>query len=72
MADGTGFVHSTAQIGNSLRVLVDRELRDPEAELLKVLNRAALPIDDCKLVAPSLEDVFVAATQARKRSEQAK
>lgn len=71
-ADGTGFVHSTAQIGNSLRVLVDRESRDPEAVLLKMLNRAALPIDDCKLVAPSLEDVFVAATQARKRLERSK
>jgi ABC-2 type transport system ATP-binding protein len=61
------FVHSTAQIGNTLRVLVDRDLPDPEQALLGVLAKASLPVDECKLVTPNLEDVFVAATQARKR-----
>jgi len=66
-AQAAPFVHSTAQIGNTLRVLVDRDLSDPQQALLKVLEDASLPVDDCQLVTPSLEDVFVAATQARKR-----
>ncbi len=61
------FVHSTAQIGNSLRVLVERGLDDPEAALRQVLDSAGLPAHKCRLVTPSLEDVFVAATQAHKR-----
>jgi ABC-2 type transport system ATP-binding protein len=63
------FVHSTAQIGNTLRVLVDRDLDRPEEALSKVLDKAGLPFDDCSKVRPSLEDVFVAATQARKRRQ---
>lgn len=66
-AKNIDFVHSTAQIGNTLRVLVDRDSREPAARLQGVLKSAALAVDDCRLVAPSLEDVFVAATQARKR-----
>lgn len=62
------FVHSTAQVGNTLRVLVERELDHPEAALENVLKDAGLPVDECRRVTPSLEDVFVAATQARKRS----
>jgi ABC-2 type transport system ATP-binding protein len=63
------FVHSAAQIGNTLRVLVDRDLDRPEEALSKVLDEAGLPFDDCSKVRPSLEDVFVAATQARKRRQ---
>ena len=62
-----GFVHSTAQIGNTLRVMVERDLDDAERQLLDVLTRANLPVEECKRVSPSLEDVFVAATQKRKR-----
>lgn len=65
------FVHSSAQIGNTLRVLVDRDLPHPESALREVLHRAQLPVDECKLVHPSLEDVFVAATQARKKLRRA-
>jgi len=61
------FVHSSAQIGNTLRVMVDHELARPEEQLQGLLEKAGLPVDDCRKVTPSLEDVFVAATQARKR-----
>ncbi len=62
------FVHSTAQIGNTLRVMVDAGLPAPEERLRQVLSSAGLPVDECQRVDPSLEDVFVAATQARKRA----
>jgi len=60
------FVHSTAQIGNTLRVMVDRELQDPTALTSRVTSEAGLELEGCRKVRPSLEDVFVAATQARK------
>lgn len=62
------FVHSTAQIGNTLRVMVEADLDRPEQRLRQVLSSAGLPVDECRRVEPSLEDVFVAATQARKRT----
>lgn len=65
---GAPFVHSTAQIGNTLRVLVERQLERPAEKLRALLESAELPVDDCQAVEPSLEDVFVAATQARKRT----
>lgn len=61
------FVHSTAQIGNTLRVMVDRELPEPARALRDALTANGLSVDDCQKVSPSLEDVFVAATQERKR-----
>ena len=64
--DQQPFVHSTAQIGNTLRVMVDRELEDAAKTTSDVLRQAGLPTSLCKLARPSLEDVFVAATQARK------
>lgn len=60
------FVHSTAQIGNSLRVLVDQSLSDPENAVQRVIAAAGLSSQQCRLTTASLEDVFVAATQARK------
>jgi ABC-2 type transport system ATP-binding protein len=59
------FVHSTAQIGNSLRVLVDRELTDPAERTAAVIRGAGLDLQSCLRVAPNLEDVFVTATQER-------
>ena len=64
--DQQAFVHSTAQIGNTLRVMVDIDLAEPVAATLSTLTTAGLPVDKCEMVHPSLEDVFVAATQARK------
>ena len=59
-------MHSTAQIGNTLRVMVDREVQNPADFTARAIRDAGLPLDDCEKVRPSLEDVFVAATQARK------
>jgi ABC-2 type transport system ATP-binding protein len=64
--DQQAFVHSTAQIGNMLRVMVDKDMADPVASTRNVLATAGLQVDACETVRPSLEDVFVAATQARK------
>jgi ABC-2 type transport system ATP-binding protein len=64
--DEQAFVHSTAQIGNTLRVMVDRDVQSPEEFTTRVIREAGLPLDGCEKVRPSLEDVFVAATQARK------
>jgi ABC-2 type transport system ATP-binding protein len=64
--DEQAFVHSTAQIGNTLRVMVDRDVQSPEDFTARVIREAGLPLDGCEKVRPSLEDVFVAATQARK------
>jgi ABC-2 type transport system ATP-binding protein len=60
------FVHSTAQIGNTLRVLVDRDMQDPGAVASRAIRAAGLDLESCEQVRPSLEDVFVASTQARK------
>jgi len=60
------FVHSTAQIGNSLRVMVDIGLEQPAQSTAVAIAGAGLPLSGCEQVRPSLEDVFVAVTQARK------
>jgi len=60
------FVHSTAQIGNTMRVMVDRNLENPADFTRSVLIDSGLVLDGCESVQPNLEDVFVAATQARK------
>jgi ABC-2 type transport system ATP-binding protein len=64
--DQQAFVHSTAQIGNTLRVMIDRDVPDPADFTGRVIRDAGLALDRCEKVRPSLEDVFVAATQARK------
>ena len=64
--DQQAFVHSTAQIGNTLRVMVDRDLANPAEFARSVLIDNGLTLDGCDKVPPSLEDVFVAATQSRK------
>lgn len=64
--DQQTFVHSTAQIGNNLRVMVDQNLPDADRFTCKVIGDGGLSSQSCKIVRPSLEDVFVAATQKRK------
>lgn len=64
--DQQAFVHSTAQIGNHLRVLVDQDLTDVARFTGKVIKDGGLVTRSCEIVRPSLEDVFVAATQKRK------
>jgi ABC-2 type transport system ATP-binding protein len=60
------FVLSSAQIGNTLRVLVRKDLPDPEGSIRATIASAGLQLSDCRISEPSLEDVFVAATRARK------
>lgn len=60
------FVHSTAQIGNTLRVLVDRDLEDPAGRVRRAVEEGGFTLSECQGVHPNLEDVFVAATQERK------
>ena len=66
------FVHSTAQIGNSLRVLVDRDLEDAADRTYRAAAEAGLSLHGCERVRPNLEDVFVAATQERKAQREAR
>ena len=64
--DQQAFVHSTAQIGSSLRVMVDQGLDDAAGLVKRVVMESGLALQGSKKVRPSLEDVFVAATQERK------
>jgi ABC-2 type transport system ATP-binding protein len=63
------YVHSTAQIGNTLRVLIEKNLADAEQVISQAVLDGGLTLTECKLTRASLEDVFVVATQARKRAE---
>lgn len=59
--DGRAGILSVAQIGERLRVLVERAVADPAAHVREV---AQLPAETaCAPVRPNLEDVFVAATR---------
>ncbi len=61
---GEAWVRSIAQLGSRLRVLVPRDLPEPESRLrLRVLQ--ACPEARVEPVAANLEDVFVAATGRR-------
>ncbi len=42
--------------------VVDLDLTDPAATASEAIRHASLALDSCGLVRPSLEDVFVAAT----------
>ena len=66
LLETVAFVHSTAQIGNTLRVLVDRDLPDAAAQTEKALRDGGQAPRLCERVEANLEDVFVAATQAQK------
>lgn len=61
------FVMSSAQIGNTLRVLVRKDQARPEESLRQAIGSAGLQVQDCRITEPSLEDVFVAATRARRK-----
>lgn len=62
------FIHSSAQIGNELRVMVAIDQPSPDKAVSAVIQRAGLHLAGCKIVKPGLEDVFVAATRARKET----
>jgi ABC-2 type transport system ATP-binding protein len=65
------WVRSVAQIGNELRVLIDRQHPDAEQATSKLLSDAGFELGECRLDRASLEDVFVAATLANKQAEAA-
>jgi ABC-2 type transport system ATP-binding protein len=58
---GDTHVLGAAQIGSDLRVLIDR--RDDDADWLRDRVHAIDPAAEVELVAPNLEDVFVASTR---------
>jgi len=62
------WVRSVAQIGNELRVLVAREHDGAQEAVQATILRAGLEATTSRLDRASLEDVFVAATLARKEA----
>jgi ABC-2 type transport system ATP-binding protein len=67
LLDSMPFVNSTAQIGNTLRVMLDKDLHNPVEQLQRTITSAGLTLLECQVTRPSLEDVFVATTQSQKR-----
>ena len=67
LLEAQAFVHSSAQVGNVLRVMVSSDLPAPENAVSEVISGNGLHLKYCKIANPGLEDVFVAATRARKR-----
>ena len=68
MLEQQPFVHSSAQVGNVLRVMVSIDQTSPEKAVRDVITREGLSLKRCTIARPGLEDVFVAATRARKDS----
>ena len=68
MLEQQPFVHSSAQVGNVLRVMVSIDQTSPEKTIRDVITREGLSLKHCTIARPGLEDVFVAATRARKDS----
>jgi ABC-2 type transport system ATP-binding protein len=62
------FVLSSAQIGNTLRVLVRKDVPNPSAVIRTAIAEAGLQANSAADAEPNLEDVFVAATRARRGS----
>ena len=60
-------VLSVAQIGERLRVLLYRETAAPDSVVRDALQQAGV-VADVGIVKPSLEDVFVTATQAARQT----
>ena len=59
-------VHSSAQVGNVLRVMVSIDETAPETAVSDVISSAGLNLKRCTVTRPGLEDVFVAATRKKK------
>lgn len=58
------WVMSVAQIGNLLRVLVEQGFADADIAVADTVQEAGLHVSESRLDRASLEDVFVATTQA--------
>ena len=68
MLEEHDFVHSTAQVGNALRVMVSIEEASPASAVNDVISHAGLHVTSCAVARPGLEDVFVAATRIKKNA----
>ena len=60
------YIHSSAQVGKLLRVMVASDQHTPDKSVSEVINKAGLNLKNCHITQPGLEDVFVSATRARK------
>jgi len=68
MLEDHDFVHSTAQVGNALRVMVSIKETSPASAVNDVISHAGLHVTSCAVARPGLEDVFVAATRIKKNA----
>ena len=66
MLEQLPFVHSSAQVGKLLRVMVAIDQASPATAVSDAIKQAGLSLKNCERTQPGLEDVFVAATRARK------
>jgi len=66
MLEQQPFVHSTAQVGTLLRVMVAIDQPTPEKAISDAILQAGLSLIGCAKTKPGLEDVFVAATRRKK------
>ena len=66
MLEQLPFVHSSAQVGRLLRVMVAIDQASPAKTIGDAINHAGLNLLHCDIAQPGLEDVFVAATRAGK------
>jgi ABC-2 type transport system ATP-binding protein len=62
------FIHSSAQVGNVLRVMVSIDEANPESSVRNVISSGGLSARYARIAKPGLEDVFVAATRSRKNT----
>lgn len=68
--EGQPGVFSVTQLGARLRVLLEKDRPEPEKQVRHAMQVAGVA-GEARLSPPSLEDVFVAATQGRYREERA-
>lgn len=61
-------IASVTQLGQRIRVLVEKVIDDPSHYVQSLLNKAGITAD-AEPVRPSLEDVFVSSTRRRPRNE---
>jgi ABC-2 type transport system ATP-binding protein len=66
MLEQLPFVFSSAQVGKLLRVMVAIDQASPDQAVREAITHAGLSLKHCRITQPGLEDVFVAATRARK------
>jgi len=61
------FVFSSAQIGNVLRILVHKDVADPDQRIQRAAEAGGFELQGCEIAKPNLEDVFVASTRGGER-----